>query len=437
MLVLTQRGEAVDKAKITGKSIVSHVILPLLVVRLLLTLIGIVTAYFLLPLINPQQPIVPDARASHLPDMLVFMWSRFDSGFYISIARGGYWSASTLYTQSNWGFFPLYPLVIRMLAWPFGSSPFVYNLVGLIVSNLAAFVAACYLYALTAREFNQAVAARAVYYLVLFPMGFYLFAIYPELLFLALVISSVYYARQRRWWLAGILGGLASLTRVSGVLLVLALAWEYWQCCAERFGPLEEATTMKVSIRLWLRSLCIGGWKSLAHWSTWTDIIALALIPAGLALFLLYAKLQTGTFFAYVLAQQYGWNHHFVNPLLLILHDLHHPDQTSPYNWNFYWLNISSILLFSCLLIPVFRKLPTLYSILMLTFIVLPLTSGKIDSVARYYLTLFPAFMLLAWWSSQGSLEQHIRRHSLLIVSFALLLGVAMVMFTLSVYAIA
>jgi Gpi18-like mannosyltransferase len=427
----------VSSTKDSLKSILFYVILPLLVVRLLLTVVGIVTAYFLLPLINRQQPIVPDAQASHLPDMLVFMWSRFDSGFYISIAQGGYWSASTLHTQSNWGFFPFYPLVIHVLAAPFGSSLFTYNLVGLIISNLAAFVAASYLYALTAREFNQAVAARAVYYLALFPMGFYLFAVYPESLFLALVIASVYYARLRRWWLAGILGGLASLTRVSGVLLVLALGWEYWQYCTERFTPVGAATTMRARMQHWLYSQYIGSRKALARRSTWTGIIALALIPGGLALFLLYSKLQTGTFFAYVLAQRYGWNHHISNPLLVVLYNLYHVGQISPYNWNFYWLNLGSVLLFSCLLILVFRKLPLVYGILMLSFMVLPLTTGGgLISIARYYLTAFPAFMLLAWWSSQGSPEQHMQRHSLLMVSFALLLAVAMVMFTLSVYAI-
>jgi hypothetical protein len=72
----------------------------------------------------------------------------------------------------------------------------------------------------------------------------------------------------------------------------------------------------------------------------------------------------------------------------------------------------------------------------MMAFLLMPLTSGKINSSARYYLTLFPAFMLLAWWSSQGSSEQQVRRHSLLTLSFALLLGIAMVLFTLSVYSI-
>src|SRR5215472_7748607 len=104
----------VSSIKDTLKNILLHVVVPLLVVRVLLTLVGIIAAYLLLPLVNRQQPIVPDWSASHLPDMLVSMWSHFDSGFYLGIAQGGYWSASTLHSQSNWGFFPFYPLVIHV-----------------------------------------------------------------------------------------------------------------------------------------------------------------------------------------------------------------------------------------------------------------------------------------------------------------------------------
>jgi peptidoglycan/LPS O-acetylase OafA/YrhL len=103
----------------------------------------------------------------------------------------------------------------------------------------------------------------------------------------------------------------------------------------------------------------------------------------------------------------------------------------------FYGLNMFSTLFFICLLVPVFRKLPAIYGITMLAFMILPLTTGKMDSITRYYLTLFPIYMLLAWWSSQGTPEQQLRRHGLIAVSFAILLSLGMVLFTLGVYSIA
>jgi uncharacterized membrane protein YuzA (DUF378 family) len=421
----------------SARAIVANVFLPFLAIRLLLMLVGLATIYYIIPLINRKQPIVADNRLSYFPDMLYLMWVHFDSGFYLTIAHDGYWSASTLHTQSNWGFFPLYPLVIRLIALPFGSAWSAYQIVGIIVSNIAALIAAFYLYKLTTKEFNNAAATRAVYYLGLFPMSFYLSAIYSESLFLALSIGCIYYVRLRRWWLAGLLGALATLTRSSGVLLVVAFAWEYWNVLGDKFAPLTHSTGFVPSTGEWLRSRFIGLWHSLSVWRTWSGFVALALVPVTLLLFMVYSKWKVGTYTAYFTAQHYGWNHSLSNPILLVLDMLHHPSPATPYDWNFYSLNMISTLIFICLLVPVFRKLPAIYGIVMLAFIVLPLTTGKMDSVTRYYLTLFPVYMLLAWWSSQGTQEQQLRRHGLITVSCTILLSLGMVLFTLGVYSIA
>ncbi len=418
-------------------ALLSNVVFPFLVIRLFLVVIGMVTAYYLLPLINRKQPIFPGTRLSQFPTMLFSMWNRFDSGYYLSIAHDGYQGANTLHSGSNWGFFPFYPLLIHLLASPFGSSWDTYTITGLIISNAAALVAVFYLYRLTMKEFNASIAARAAFYLGLFPMSFYLSAIYPESLFLAFMISSIYYARLHRWWLAGLLGGLATLTRSAGVLLVIAIAWEYWQVLADQYTPLQEASGISMRLREWLRSRFIGFLRALSSWSTWFDLIALALIPTALFLFMLYSKLKVGAFKAYFIAQQYGWNHHTSNPVLLLVQMLQHPLAPSPYDWDFYSLNIISTLMLCVLLVPIFRKLPTIYGLIALLFLIFPLTTGKIDSAARYDLTIFPVYMLLAWWTSQGTVEQQIKRHGLISASSAALLAVGMVLFTLGVYAIA
>ena len=418
-------------------ALIVNVFLPFLAIRLLLVVVGLTTIFYILPLISHTQPIVADPRLSRFPDMLYMMWVHFDSGFYLTIARDGYWSVHTLHGQSNWGFFPFYPLVIHLIAFPFGSDWSTYQIGGILVANVAALVAAYYLYKLTTKEFNNTIAARAVFYLGLFPMSFYLSAVYPESLFLALSIGCIYYARLRRWWWAGLLGALAALTRPAGVLLFAGLAWEYWNVLGDRFAPLKPSTGVIASSGEWVRSRFIGLWRSLAAWRTWSGFVALALVPAALALFMIYSKLKVGAYTAYFMTQHYGWDHSFSNPLVLVLNALQHPQPATPYDWNFYVLNMLSTLFFVCLLVLVFRKLPAIYGITMLAFMILPLTTGKMDSVTRYDLTLFPAYMILAWWSSQGKQEQQLRRYALIAVPFAILLSLGMVLFTLGVYSIA
>src|SRR5262249_29160432 len=60
-------------------------------------------------------------------------------------------------------------------------------------------------------------------------VSFILFAPYTESLFLLLSVASLLMARRRQWWLAGLAGGLAALTRQQGLFLIVPLAWEVWE----------------------------------------------------------------------------------------------------------------------------------------------------------------------------------------------------------------
>jgi hypothetical protein len=189
--------------------------------------------------------------------------------------------------------------------------------------------------------------------------------------------------------------------------------------------------------REWVRSRSLGLWRSLASWRTWGGFAALALVPVIFSLFFLYAQFKVGTFQAYFITEKYGWNRSLRNPLTLLLSSIRHPTPANPQEWNFYALNMLCIVAFVLLLIPIFRRLPSIYGILALVLVLMPLTSGKLDSIARYYLTVFPVYMFLAWWSGRGSEERQATRHQLILISFALLLSLGMVSFTLGVYAIA
>src|SRR5207247_9977169 len=125
-----------------------------------------------------------------------------------------------------------------------GVSASALDFAGILDANVAGLVAVTYLYLLVRREFGSQIASRTVFYLALFPTSFYLSALFPESVFLACAIACIYYARQRRWWLAGVCGALASLARIQGFLLVAPVAWEYWQAISDRYAPLPDMSWM-------------------------------------------------------------------------------------------------------------------------------------------------------------------------------------------------
>jgi Gpi18-like mannosyltransferase len=437
----TERTSSPSKTRSSSLlSLCSEVVAPFLAIRLLLVLVGIVTIYYIMPLLKHYPPAAFGTRMLRFPDLLYLMWNHYDSGFYVDIAANGYWGANTLHQMSNWAFFPLYPLLMRFFALPFGASNDALRIAGIFVSNCAALIAAIYLYKLTMKELGRKPAARAVLYLALFPMSFFLSAVYTESLFLATVISCTYYARLHRWWLAGLLGGLAALTRFQGALMLIVVGWEYLQFMTASSQPIEYQTQMSGRVALmrqWLRSRLINFFQALLRWRTWLDFAWLALIPVGLALFSIYAKLKVGAFTAFSMSEKYGWHREFTNPIPVLINYIQHTQPVGPYNWDFYALNLIVIFAFFPLLIPIFRKLPSVYGIFTLVFLVMPLTSGRLTSVPRYYLVVFPVYMILAWWSRRGSQEQQEWRHTFIIIPFAILLSLGMAMFTLDVYSLA
>ena len=421
-------------------------VLPFAIVRSLLALVGVVTTYYLMPLINPNQPIPAIAPwINDFPGMLWRMWDRFDSGWYLSLAANGYQNAASIgpNLQSNWAFFPLYPVLIRIGAYPFGGSYETMRTMGLVIATFFTFVAAVYLYKLTAMELGESTASRAVLFLGLYPMSIYLWAVDPEAVFLALLLASFYYARRRGWLIAGVLGGLAALTRPEGLLLFPILGWEYWQAVSEQWAPTApEGRSVAGFSSEWLRSRIVGPLRSLRDKGTWAGVVCLLAIPAAFGGFLFYSKLAVGDFFAQAHAESFGWGRSLSNPVKVVVGAILHADPPSPYDWNFYLLNLLALVVFAALFALLLRMilkqqiLPSVYWVAAILLMVLPISSGSVQSLARIYLGVFPAFIALAWWTGRGDVRGQVRRQSIVTASFAALLSLAMVMFTLTIFAI-
>jgi Gpi18-like mannosyltransferase len=103
-------------------------------------------------------------------------------------------------------------------------------LIGVLISNVAFLGALTLLYLLVREEWGESgVAGKAVFYLCVFPTAFVFSAFYTESLFLLLSVAAFYIAEKKSWWLAGFAGGLAALTRATGVLCAIPPGILYWK----------------------------------------------------------------------------------------------------------------------------------------------------------------------------------------------------------------
>jgi len=152
---------------------------------------------------------------------LVNPWAHWDGVWYVKIATGGYAEA-----DGSTAFFPLYPMLLRYVGVLFGG-----NLVvaGIFISLLCYAGCVWLLYRLVRSDFDDATASRAVIYLSISPLAFFLQAVYTESLFLFLSLACFVFAREGRWRVAGMMGLFATLTRSTGILLLIPMAYYYYQ----------------------------------------------------------------------------------------------------------------------------------------------------------------------------------------------------------------
>ena len=145
----------------------------------------------------------------------------WDGDWFVGIARNGYHVEAFGDTgYHDYAFFPLYPMLVRVLALPWP------NLVGLIAItlNVVLFALALVLLVRLARpHLGEARAIRAAALLALFPFSFVFTMAYSETLTLVLVVLSFLAVERGYAGRAGIAFGLASLTRAQSASYIVPL----------------------------------------------------------------------------------------------------------------------------------------------------------------------------------------------------------------------
>lgn len=144
-------------------------------------------------------------------------WANMDGTHYLSIVKDGYF-------QYEQAFFPLYPYLIKHLYLMTDIQPYI---IALVISHVTFLLALMIFFKLFA-EINKNSALYAVIFLLLFPCSFFFAAVYNESLFLFLAMMTTYSAKKRWWLVSGIMGMLASTTRLFGVLLFPLVLAQYF-----------------------------------------------------------------------------------------------------------------------------------------------------------------------------------------------------------------
>ena len=354
----------------------------------------------------PVPPHVYPVSAVNITALLT-SWNHWDAANFTRIAQNGY---QTIYDTA---FFPLFPLLIKCIAFLFGNNGYI--AIGMILSNLALLGALFVLYQIATDMLGEQIGRRTLLYLCLFPTAFFFFAAYNESLFLFLTVSSFLAMRRQKWWLASILGLFAALTRAAGVLLVIPFLYEVW-ISRDSFTTRNQNASHKIL-------------------STISRVLPLLIIPLGTLFYCFYCwKLfQNPLAFA---AVQSHWDRHTTWPWVGIFSALRELFLIQPFGSFFevhLLLDLAATISFIALAILGWRKLRMSYNIrivLLLFFMLITPAIAQHDvlvSNQRFVLEMFPAFITLAMLG-----VKYPRLHLGFLISFPFLQATLAMLFVLN-----
>ncbi|MCA1647481.1 MAG: hypothetical protein LC797_19155 [Chloroflexi bacterium] len=296
---------------------------------------------------------------------------KWDASWYIRIATNWYHYDPTPAAgpgQSAVAFFPLYPGLVRLFNLAIFGSATTLPTSALIVANLAAVVGIAMVYRLVLREFGAALAKRTVWYFVVFPVSFYLSAAYAEPVFLAAAVMAIYAARAGHWWLAGVAGAAATLTRPYGALIALPIAFEYIR--QRNYSPREIFGTGAIGVLL--PGIALLGWMG-------------------------YLYGETGDPLAFIRSQVAWDQQHLTSPLETLIASYRRTrDQQLQGNIDLRSLQFLIAALGVVASIAAWRVLPISYALFATVTWMVVLSTGSTVSVWRHIYLIFPLFIIAA-----------------------------------------
>jgi hypothetical protein len=282
----------------------------------------------------------------------------WDGIWYRRVAEHGYLLVPG--QQSDTAFFPLYPVLLHVLH----STGVPLAAAGLLLANGFLLAAVLLLYELGREFLPTADAKRAAVLAAVFPAGYVFSMIYPESLVLTAMAGAMLLALRNRWIPSAAAAAAAALARPQGVLLVIPLAAIAY----------ERRRTLPTEMRGRAAAAVLAG-------------------PAAVASFLLYLAWALHDPFAWSEAE-HAWGRSFrADGIVFALHGVAMDVVRHPWV-----LRDAGLCLVYLLLLAVAARAGIRWPWIAfgVAIVLLPLTSGSIESDARFGLLAVPVYWGLA-----------------------------------------
>lgn len=164
----------------------------------------------------------PGLWRGHPENLFIDGWSRWDSGWYVTLSKVGYSNLEQSMGQDT-AFFPIYPILIRLTSEVVGDA----HLSGILVSNISFLLALIVLFKLLSTKYGLKIADRTLTLICFGAFSFFFSAVYTESIFLLAVACAFYFCERKKYLWAACWGAVASATRLFGIVIVIPLVILY------------------------------------------------------------------------------------------------------------------------------------------------------------------------------------------------------------------
>jgi hypothetical protein len=313
-------------------------------------------------------PITRKSPWDPIANLRAPLYARYDSGWYDSIIKGGYRPPPALGEPSAHAFFPLYPEIARLLHLMTGIDGFQ---TALLVTWASLFFAVPLFVEEARVRLGADRALGALPFLLLYPVAFFLTAVYTDALFLLIALLAFRFVRRGELGWALLVAYLSGLTRAPAAVMGpgLALAW--------LLGRKDD-----LPLRRWSGAALLGA----------TPFLGVASWIWGIG----FAKGEPGLFFRSMGTWRQAAGNPVGGPSAFVEefrrmwttgHFRNHPGAVAPYAHFVLWFFVAALQLWKR------RWADAAWSA---AFLVLPVATGTSAGIPRYTLTIFPGHLALA-----------------------------------------